>query len=645
MDPQNASTYVSPGWSSMPGVANPENFAPIVPGQIGLQGGGDAMWANLGRDELNALIRFRDQQLAAQAAQAGVQADFANRQLGQQGAQFGQQLSFNQAAQRAAEQQYASDLFFKEQQQRALELSTERARQSQMQLGAEGLQSQAQGQAAQIVQARAALAQSGYGQGAAAELAARQQMASEAMQRAQLSASLRGPSNAFAQLATNQMMNQAGLSPLAAILTGQQRVPAYGATGTPEAATLGTLSRDMGETGYTAPGGYGSGVTSGYGIAGLYGQANQYTADPYSEAGRMAMSQAVTNREVSQNYNSKLGGPDIGPGSSPGARATKAFTDLIASRNGVVPNADDPDMIGIYKAAWGIGEAQARIASRFAHDYYASYGVAMDEGKLNDMVGGQVAMGAAPDPKGWRTSPPALLPGHQAPIAWNPQTDPYQPPVTITPPAGSQPPPAGPGQIAPAPSPQAPPGPSYVPPVVPFTPSTPPAPTAPGGAVPANQPGQPAVGQAPGQPLPAPGTVPASPAPTPVPAPTAPAAQQWVTLPDGRGAYKSADGSLYDGAGTFLGKDPATAAWTSYYGAKPVAQATSAMVAPAPAPVAPTPAAPEPAPAPTPAPAPAPAAPPPPPAETFTFGLIGPNSQYGYTGTSGSRFDVSWNRL
>jgi hypothetical protein len=108
-----------------------------------------------------------------------------------------------------------------------------------------------------------------------------------------------------------------------------------------------------------------------------------------------------------------------------GAELVQGLPKLIAARGGRVPSWDDPELQQLYmtaaeRAGSPISQAQAAIATRFASDYYQSYGVALNEGQLNDMVGGQIARGAPPDPAGWRPAPggmPPLLPGQRPPVA------------------------------------------------------------------------------------------------------------------------------------------------------------------------------------------------------------------------------------
>lgn len=90
---------------------------------------------------------------------------------------------------------------------------------------------------------------------AAAEAYQQQQLGLGALQ---LSGSLTGPRNAFAQQQVNYGLNAQGFSPLAGALAGQYSLPTFQAPqGTPQAASLSTLAQDISQgTGFTStPGG------------------------------------------------------------------------------------------------------------------------------------------------------------------------------------------------------------------------------------------------------------------------------------------------------------------------------------------------------------------------------------------------------
>lgn len=741
-------SYTLPGQVSLP--SGTGSFVPVQ-GGIGLQGGTDATWASLGRDELNALIQYRNASLAAQAAQANAQNSLAGRQLDTQADQFDKQLFFNEQAQR-----FTQD-FSREQLAKQAD-TAERARQTSELLGRYTAAGQEIGQAQDEALKRQQLALSGY---TAAEQARAQQQ-QQALATAQLIASLRGPSNAFKQLEVNGYLNQNGAAPLLAALAGRGSVPLYQAPGgTPEAATLGTMARDAGAPmngQYLAP----SAFSDAAGIQGLLQVANQnaaYTPTDPSTGQPSATYALLLDRLARENTEATeaISGDRYGPGSSVGARIIKAGMDLVAANNGQWPPADDPRMLALYTSIGGLSTTQAKIASRYAHDYAAAYGVPMDEGQLNDMVLGQVARGVTPDPSGWRVKPPKWgQPGAPTPpIAWSPEqvNDPSHPqpgtglpPITTTPGTVPNPIPGGttpPGGAAPGgttPPTGTPPG-GTVPPGG-TTPPVQQPPAAGGGSslgarvlaetqklIAAGQPvddshavaiwqqqaqalgfnitpqqaaalhqaskdyygayqaplnegqlndlfGQINAGQTADptkwrQPPPSPGsrggtgssgpggiggvgTLPpvgqAAPAAQPTPAQPAQPAQEWVKLPDGRGAYKIGNG-YYDGTGALLGTDPNNLAWTSYYGPKPappptVSQPTTPPVAQQPAYVAPTitPAQPTPA-------APAPASDPaynsqvnsstgkPYGYETFTW------TGSGYIGSQGSKFDTNWAKV
>lgn len=403
--------YVAPGYQGMAQL--PQGVT------IGGEGG---IPAGLGRDELNALIQFRQQQLAAQQQQAAAQNALAGRQLDQQGGQFGQQLDFNrmvQQAQAAATEKarVSAEINNRATQQNTqigLQQQEEQARQAQAQTSYAGYD------ASEIARRGQEINQTQFG--ATNELARRAQLAGEAMSKANLSASLRGPANAFKQLEVNGLMNSSGLGTLSSILTGGERVPSFQAPGgTPEAATLGTLSRDMGENQqpgdwhnsgiFTAPTSLALDPNGGKGMAGMLGlgDANRDKVPPYdpNDPYWMARREAIQNGEINQRLSAQ---PGIGPGTSMGAEILQGFPALLAKRGGQAPAYDDPELLQLYmtaaeRAGVPISVEQAKVATRYAADYYTKNGTPLDEGKLNDMIGGQVARGQPIDPSKWRPYP------------------------------------------------------------------------------------------------------------------------------------------------------------------------------------------------------------------------------------------------
>jgi hypothetical protein len=143
-----------------------------VPGSANNIGGSGPEWANLYRDELNALISYRNGLLAEQSRSATAQNALALRQVDAQIDQFNRQLFFNEQAQRAQEGQAAAAL--------AQEGNiAERNRQTQQMLGNYGLANDAIKIAQTEALARQGLALQGYTAADASQLAWRGQEATD----------------------------------------------------------------------------------------------------------------------------------------------------------------------------------------------------------------------------------------------------------------------------------------------------------------------------------------------------------------------------------------------------------------------------------------------------------------------------------
>jgi hypothetical protein len=519
---------------------------PTLPGI----GGGDSLsFANLDRDSLNALIDYRNRVLAAQQAQSQSQVGLSQQQMAQQQQQFEEQKLFNEQAQRAAELQayrqlqQTGDIAERSRQTTQMTSNFDAAIRATQAAQAEALARQGisqssyaaadasqqaarqqaanelgQSQSAEL--ARQAALQGATQFGATTELARRQQLGGElsnaqqvelarqkqasdqALAIANTIGGLRGSSNAFKQLEVNGFLNQQGSAPLLAALAGAGGVAAYrGLGGTPEAATLGTMARDVGATpAMVAPGGGGgtgafstnwqTPLSMGGGFsaptqAGLLRIANQNASMvPHGEDGQPTSTYSTLMDQIGRaNTEAGMGvlGNAYGPGSDAGSWILKDYQQLIQQSGTSYFDPDDSRLLTIYQSRGGLSTEQARMLTHYANDYYKTYGQGMTPKQLDETIG-QVANGKTPDAASWTDGAKGQIPGFGTPQ--------FKPPPAFTPlqPMGSQQPTPTPPAGTPPPAATPPPTTPVPPPVQPGQPTPPPVVAPPGQVIPGTTP-------------------------------------------------------------------------------------------------------------------------------------------------------------